>query len=141
LPGWKSGAEPGPYRRRPPRPFFARFRDDRRALFLAEDLRPPELFRALFRVERPALFLADFLLLFLADFLELLREDFLADLRADDFLLDFLADVRRDDPGVRLPADSPKSSYEEGVEAGEGAGVFSIGSGSIHPEPDQPISI
>ncbi|MFL5402106.1 MAG: hypothetical protein ACJ8BF_04740 [Gemmatimonadales bacterium] len=104
-------------------------------------MRPPELFR----VECRALFLADFLLLFLADFradfLELLREDFLADLRADDFLLDFLADVRRDDAGVRLPADSPKSSYEEGVEAGEGAGVFSIGSGSIHPEPDQPISI
>jgi hypothetical protein len=118
---------------------LARFReDDRRALFLAEDLRPPELFRALFRAERRAPFLADFRLLFL----ELLREDFFADLRADDFRLAFLADLRRGcDVGVRPLADSPKSSYEEGVEAGVGAGVFSIGSGSIQPEPDQPISI
>jgi hypothetical protein len=134
---------------------LARFRDeDRRALFLAEDFRLPELFRALFRAERRLLFLADLRLLFLADlrllfradpradFLELFREDFLADPRADDFRLDFLADLRRGrDAGVRLLPDSPKSSYEEGVEAGVGAGVFSIGSGSIQPEPDQPISI
>ena len=102
--------------------------------------------RALFRAERRAPFLADFLELFfadlLADFLELLREAFLADRRVDDFRVDFLDDLRRGAAVLpRLPADSPKSSYEAGVEAGVGAGVLSIGSGSIQPEPDQPISI
>jgi hypothetical protein len=132
--------------------------DDRRALLRPDDLRA-ELFLALFRAERLALFLPLFLAdlppLFLADRpplflverpldrLALFREDFLADPRPDDFRLDFLADLRRGcDVVLRLPPDSPKSSYEEeGEEAGADAGVLSIGSGSIQPEPDQPISI
>jgi hypothetical protein len=36
---------------------------------------------------------------------------------------------------------SAKSLYDEGVEAGVGEGVLSMGSGSIHPDPDQPISM
>jgi hypothetical protein len=83
-------------------------------------------------------FRADFRLLFLADrfadFLAPLRADFLARL---DFFDAFLADLRRG--GADL--DSSKSLYDAGVEAGVGAGVFSIGNGSIQPEPDQPISI
>jgi hypothetical protein len=131
--------------------------DDRRALFRPDDLRA-ELFLALLRAERPALFLPLFLAdlppLFLADLpllflverprdrLALFLDDFLADPRADDFRRDFLADLRRGcDVVERLPPDSPKSSYEEGEEAGAEAGVLSIGSGSIQPEPDQPISI
>jgi hypothetical protein len=122
---------------------LARLReDDRLELFRLDDLRlrPPDDFR---RVEpraprravvRPP-FREDFLLLFL-------REDFLADLRLDDFLVDLRADFRRglaaEVPPLR---DSPISPYEEGEEAGVGAGVLSIGSGSIQPEPDQPISI
>jgi hypothetical protein len=123
---------------------LAPFREaDRRALFLPEDLR--ELFRALLRAEpRPpflADFRADFLVLFLADFLA----DFLAPFREEDFFagprLDFLADLRLGWAGrVRALGDS-SNSYGAGVEAGVGAGVFSIGSGSIQPEPDQPISI
>jgi hypothetical protein len=76
-------------------------------------------------------------------FLAALLADFLAPLREEVFpappRLDFLAlrlgsvDLAR---GV-----SANSSYEAGVEAGVGAGVFSIGSGSIQPEPDQPISM
>lgn len=127
--------------------------EDRRALFLPPDLlREP--FRALFRAElRPpflAAFLADFLAPFLADFLAdffaLFREDFLAAPRVDfldDFLVAFLADLRRGRAVLlRVPDDaSSKSLYEAGVEAGVGAGVLSMGSGSIQPEPDQPISI
>jgi hypothetical protein len=134
--------------------------DDPRALLRLDDFRP-ELFLALLRAERLALFLADLPPLFLADRpllrladlrllflvdrpadrLALLREDFFADARVD-FLRDFLADLRRGfDVVVRLPADSPKSSYEEREDAGAGAGVLSIGRGSIQPEPDQPISI
>jgi hypothetical protein len=115
---------------RPLRPFLALFRDvDRRALFRAD-------FRLLFLADLRA----DFRLLFLADRFA----DFLAPLRAEDFLarLDFfdafLVDLRRG--GADL-GDSSKLLYDAGVEAGVGAGVFSIGSGSIQPEPDQPISI
>jgi hypothetical protein len=87
--------------------------------------------------------LADFLVPFLADFLA----DFLARFReegflADDFLADFLAAFRlgwADLP--RVPDEGSKSSYDAGVDAGVGAGVLSIGSGSIQPEPDQPISM
>jgi hypothetical protein len=77
---------------------LAPFREeDRRALFLPEDLLR-EAFLALLRAEpRPAFladFLADFLVLFLADFLA----DFLARFREEDFFaeprLDFLADLR-----------------------------------------------
>jgi hypothetical protein len=135
--------------------------DDLRALLRPEDFRL-ELFLALLRADLPLLFFADRLPLFFADLpplffadlpplflvdrpadrLELFRDDFLADPRADDFLLDFLADLRRGwDVVVRLRADSSESSYEEGEDAGAEAGLLSIGSGSIQPEPDQPISI
>jgi hypothetical protein len=115
---------------------LAPFRElERRALFLADDLRRLEPLRALFR----ELFLADFrpplLAAFLADFLALFRADFLP-----DFLADFLAALRRG-RDVRRGAGSPKSSNDSDLEAGVGAGVLSIGSGSIQPEPDQPISI
>jgi hypothetical protein len=105
--------------------------------------------------------------LFLADFLAPPRADFLAPLRADlrpprlaafrapfraDFFADLerLADLRellflalffRAAGRGRAAAGSLKSSKDEGLEVGAGAGVFSIGSGSIQPEPDQPISI
>jgi hypothetical protein len=49
---------------------------------------------------------------------------------------------------LELPPDSLRrllegssKSKDDGVDAGEGEGVLSEGSGSIHPEPDQPISI
>jgi hypothetical protein len=123
--------------------------EERRALFRPDDL-PFELFRALFRADPRLPFLADFLadlrllrlLDFLADFLAPFREeDFLAELRLDlrdDFLADFRlgADLLRD-----REVESSMSSYDAGVEAGVGAGVLSIGSGSIQPEPDQPISM
>jgi hypothetical protein len=100
-----------------------------------------EVFLALLRAELrlPFLadFLADFLVLFLADFLA----DFLAPFREEDFLAERRLDFRA---GLRLGGadllDSSKS-YDAGVEAGVGAGVFSIGSGSIQPEPDHPISM
>jgi hypothetical protein len=121
---------------------LAPFREaDRRALFLPEDLlREP--FRALLRAEPRPPFLADFLALFLADFLA----DFFAPFREEDFLaaprLDFLADLRLGWAGlVRALAGDSSNSYGAGVEAGVGAGVCSIGSGSIQPEPDQPISM
>jgi hypothetical protein len=122
---------------------LARFRvEDRRALFLVDDPRPAALFRAEGRAPFLADFLPPFLADLLADFLELLRDAFLADRRVADFLVAFFAALRRGCAArSRRPAGSPKSSYEEGVEAGVGAGVFSIGSGSIQPEPDQPISI
>ena len=78
-------------------------------------------------------------------FLAALLADFFAPLREEVFpaapRLDFLA-LRLG--SVDLPRegdDSANSSYEAGVEAGVGVGVFSIGSGSIQPEPDQPISM
>jgi hypothetical protein len=106
---------------------------------------------------RRALFLA----VFLADFLaEALREDFLAEaLRADffpplfadffaDLLLDFLADFLAPPflavflrGRVVLRAGSSLRSNDDDEDAGAEEGMFSIGSGSIHPEPDQPISI
>lgn len=88
-------------------------------------------------LRRPFLadFLADFLVLFLADFLAPFREvDFLAE------RLDFLAGLRVGWADRLRALDESSKSYE-GVEAGVGAGVFSIGSGSIQPEPDQPISM
>jgi hypothetical protein len=94
-------------------------------------------------------FLADLRVLFFAElrvdlfapFLEDFFEDFLA-APPLDFFPDFLADFRlRRAVRPRFPVDSSKSPDEAGVEAGVGAGVFSIGSGSIQPEPDQPISM
>jgi hypothetical protein len=140
-PASRNRANQARYRLRPPRPFFAPFReDDRRALFLPDDLRR-ELFRELFRAELRAPFLADFLVLFLADFLAdflaRFREAFLAEVRVD-----FRAGLRLGWLGLRAADDeSPKSLYEAGVEAGVGAGVRSTGSGSIQPEPDHPISM
>ena len=115
----------------------------RRVLFLA-DFRPVLLPEEALR--------ADFLLLFLADFLAERLVDFLADLLADflaDLLPDFLADFRAPPflavflrgraVRVRLAGSSP-SSNDDCEDVGDEEGVFSIGSGSIHPEPDQPIS-
>jgi hypothetical protein len=104
-----------------------------------------EVFLALLRAELrlPFLadFLADFLALFLADFLA----DFLAPFREEDFLaelrLDFLAALRLGGADLPRALDDSSKSYDAGVEAGVGAGVFSIGSGSIQPEPDHPISM
>jgi hypothetical protein len=99
----------------------------RRALFLAD-------LRAVFRPDRLAAFLAPFLADFFADLPRARLAAFLG--------LAFLALFFRGRAGrVRATAGSLKSSNEDGLEVGAGAGVFSIGSGSIQPEPDQPISI
>jgi hypothetical protein len=140
-PASRSRANRARYRLRPPRPFFALLRDaDRRALFLPEDLLREAFLRAELRRPFLADFLADFLVLFFAAFLA----DFFARFREEDFLAEPRLDFRA---GLRLGwADRPRALDEssksyEGVEAGVGAGVFSIGSGSIQPEPDQPISM
>jgi hypothetical protein len=113
---------------------LARFREeDRRALFRAADL------RELFRAGRRAPFLADLALLL--DLRALFRAVFLL-----AFLLDRLAVFLREPLRVRVVfarvgAGSSKLLNDEGVEAGVGEGVLSTGSGSIHPDPDQPISM
>jgi hypothetical protein len=104
-------------------------REDLRALFRAE-LRPPRLADLLARLaDRRALFLApfrdDFLLLRLAE----RREDL------------FRAPVRVPPVPSLLRLGEGSSKSNEGDDAGVGEGVLSEGSGSIHPEPDQPISI
>ena len=145
---------------------MARLRaDDRPALFRPELLRlalfrlalfRPELLRLAlfrppredFRAELPPLRLAglpprlaDFRALFLAPF----RADFLL-LRLAEPPLDFLREPPperlREPPGppVRL-VDAGSSKSKDGEDEGVGDGVLSEGSGSIHPEPDQPISI
>jgi hypothetical protein len=116
--------------------------DDLRVLFRAR-LRPPRLAAFVLRLaERRALFLAPF------------RAAFFLPPRLAELLVAFLRDrlPERDLPPdelERLPPipdsrlvdeDSPKSK-DDGVDAGEGEGVLSEGRGSIHPEPDQPISI
>ena len=119
--------------------------DDLRVLFRAR-LRPPRLAALELRLaERRALFLAPF------------RAAFFLPPRLAELLVAFLRDrlPERDAPPdrpdelERLPPipdsrlvdeDSPKSK-DDGVDAGEGEGVLSEGRGSIHPEPDQPISI
>jgi hypothetical protein len=111
-------------------PLRALFRDELLALELFLAVLPP--LRALFRAERPA-----DLPPLRADFL-LPRADFRPDRLAEP---DLLADFRR--RGVvavsdSLEDESPKSNERE-VEGVEG--VLSEGRGSIHPEPDQPISI
>ena len=120
--------------------FFARLRDDDFAAPFRADL--PRL------AVRRALFLA----VFLADFLaEALRADFFAPFFADffaDLLLDFLEDFLAPPflavflrGRVVLRAGSSLRSNDDDEDAGAEEGMFSIGSGSIHPEPDQPISI
>jgi hypothetical protein len=137
-PDWSAGPARN-YRRRPPRPFLARFRDAERVLFRPADLRLLDDLRALFRAERRPPFLAALALL------EDLRAPFFALLRAAFFLdrfADLLAVFLRGLLGLaRLGDGSSNPLYEDGVEAGVGEGVLSMGSGSIHPEPDQPISI
>jgi hypothetical protein len=102
------------------------------------------LFRALFRADRRAVFRALFRAPRLADFLAPFRADFFdpralfADFREADFFALFFRGLAG---RARVAAGSLKSSNDEGLEVGAGAGVFSIGSGSIQPEPDQPISI
>ena len=113
-------------------PFRPPFLVDFRALFLL-DLRAD--FRAVFRPPRLAAFRAPFR----ADFFAPLAR--LADLRELLFLALFLALFFRAAGRGRAAPDSLKSSKDEGLEVGAGAGVFSIGRGSIQPEPDQPISI
>jgi hypothetical protein len=103
----------------------------RPVLFLA-DLRPP--FRADFLAEERR---ADFLAPFFADFFADRLLDFLEDFLAPAFLADFL---RGRAARVRV-AGSSLPSYDDGEDVGAEEGVFSIGNGSIHPEPDQPISI
>jgi hypothetical protein len=136
-PDWIPEVSQGDYRRRLVPPFLARFREaDPRALFRVADLRLREAPRALFRAVRRPPFLAA--LARLAD----RRALFLAPFRAA-FLAVFLRRLVR--VGLvlagRLGAGSSKSPNEDGVEAGGREGVLSIGSGSIHPEPDQPISM
>lgn len=134
---------------------MARLReDDRLALLRPADFRlrdRDEDLRALFRAELRRPFLAD-LVLRLAErralFLAPLRAAFLRPRLADDlvaFLRDLVPERLRPvevpppiPDSLRLAEDSPKSK-DDGVDEGEG--VLSEGSGSIHPEPDQPISI
>lgn len=125
---------------------MARFREaDRLALFRPELFLPPrEDLRVLFRAElRPPRLAAlpprpaDLRALFLAPF----RADFL--LRAAERRVDFFrVPAGRARPVlVPLLGDAGSSKSNDGDEAGVGVGVLSEGSGSIHPEPDQPISI
>ncbi len=151
-----------PRRREEDRLALFRPADFRPADFRPADLRPPEDdFRVLFRAELRPLRLAD-LVLRLAErralFLAPLRADFFAPRLAVPFEL-FLRDrlLERELPPdlerppelerLELPLDSPRrlegssKSKDDGVDAGEGVGMLSDGRGSIHPEPDQPISI
>lgn len=84
-------------------------------------------------LDRLAAFRAPFLAVFLAVFLL----DFLAD-RLAVFLRELL---RLRVVFARVGDGSSKLLKDEGVEAGAGEGVLSMGSGSIHPDPDQPISM
>jgi hypothetical protein len=105
--------------------------EDPRALLRAE-LRPPRL--ADLRLDR----LADRRALFLAP----LREDFLL-VRLAARRVDFLRGLEGVRPVLssRLLGDGSSKSNERDGDVGEGEGVLSEGSGSIQPEPDQPISI
>ena len=118
---------------------MARFREREPAALFRADLRLLEPPPALFRADRRPPFLAA--LARLAD----LRAPFLALFLADrlaDLLAVFLRGVLRGLLGLALLGDgSSVSLYDDGVEAGVGEGVLSMGRGSIHPEPDQPISI
>jgi len=113
---------------------LALFREeDRRAPFRAADL------RELFRADRRAPFLADLALL--ADFRAPFRAAFLLAFLADRLAVFLREPLRRRVGFARVGAGSSKLLNDEGVEAGVGEGVLSMGSGSIHPDPDQPISM
>jgi hypothetical protein len=117
----------------------------RLALFRLALFRPPrDDFRALFRAEPRPLRLADFpprLADFRALFLAPFRADFLL-LRLAELRVDFLRDRLRDPPVPRdRLVDAGSSKSNDGDDEGVEDGVLSEGSGSIHPEPDQPISI
>jgi hypothetical protein len=147
------------------RPADLRPADFRPADLRPVDFRPPDReadFRVLFRAELRPLRLAD-LVLRLADrpalFLAPLRADFFAPrlaVRVELFFRDppperaLPPDLERppEPERLELSPDSPRrllegssKSKDEGVDAGEGEGLLSEGRGSIHPEPDQPISI
>jgi len=127
------------------------------ALLRAEPVRPAFLadFREAFLAgrlaDRLAAFLPDFLAAFLAAgrlaaFRAGFRAVFLPDFFAPDFFApDFFADLARgrDRAGREESESSSRSLEEVDAEAPEDeeAGGCSVGSGSIHPEPDQPISI
>jgi hypothetical protein len=139
---------------------LAPFRDaERAALFRPLVFLPPRLadflladFRVLFRAELRPPRLADF-----APRLADLRALFLAPFRADFLLLrlaepppDFFRDRLREPVRAVLPerpevpdrlVEAGSSKSKDGDEVGVEEGVLSEGSGSIHPEPDQPISI
>ena len=138
---------------------MARLReDDRLALLRLADLRLRDRdddLRALFRAEPRRPFLAD-LALRLAErralFLAPLRAAFFRPRVADDlvaFLRDLVPERDLERPVERPPmpvslrrlGEGSSKSKEDGVDEGEGEGVLSEGKGSIHPEPDQPISI
>jgi hypothetical protein len=107
-----------------------RERDELRALLRADFLAPRRADFAPLRADRPALFLAP------------LRADFLLP-RLADRPVDFLRGAAREVPvpSARRDGEGSSKSKDEGDDAGEGEGGLSEGSGSIHPEPDQPISI
>ncbi len=118
--------------------FFAGRLADLLAAFL------PDFLPAFFAAARLAAFLAGFRAVFLPDFF---APDFFApDFFAPDFFApDFFADLARgrDRAGREESESSSRSLEEVDAEAPEDeeAGGCSVGSGSIHPEPDQPISI
>jgi hypothetical protein len=150
---------------------LARLRDEERlALLRPADCRPADFrlrereedLRALFRAELRLPFLADLELrlaerpaLFLAPFRAVFRPPRLADLlvaffrdpppeRARPPELEPPPERERLPPipdSPRLLGDGSSKSKDDGVDEGDGEGVLSEGSGSIHPEPDQPISI
>jgi len=134
-------------RAEPVRPaFLADFREaflagrlaDRLAAFL------PDFLAAFLAAGRLAAFRAGFRAVFLPDFFapDFFAPDFFA---PDFFALDFFADLARgrDRAGREESESSSRSLEEVDAEAPEDeeAGGCSVGSGSIHPEPDQPISI
>jgi hypothetical protein len=132
---------------------LARFlEDDRLAVFRPTDFRLRDR-EDDFRAELRPPFLADLVLRFAerrALFLVPFRAAFLPALLAE-VLVAFLRLVPERRRPVEVPPPMPDSprllgegspkSNDDGVDEGVGEGVLSEGSGSIHPEPDQPISI
>jgi hypothetical protein len=117
-------------------------------VLLRAELRPLRLADLVLRLaDRPALFLAPLRADFFDPPFAVALELFFRDPPPERELT---PDLERPPEPERfeLPPDSPRrlvegssKSKDDGVDAGEGVGVLSEGSGSIHPEPDQPISI